>query len=33
MQNINFQEILRIGSGQANVALRLLPFINKLTKK
>lgn len=30
MQNINFQEILRIGSGQANVALRLLPFINKL---
>lgn len=33
MQNINFQDTLRIGSGQANVALRLLPFINKLTKK
>lgn len=33
MQNINFQDTLRIGSGQANVALRLLPFINKLSKK
>ena len=33
MQNINFQDSLRIGSGQANVALRLSPFINKLTKK
>lgn len=33
MKNISHQEILRIGSGQANVALRLLPFINKLNKK
>lgn len=33
MKNINHQETLRIGSGQANVALRLLPFINKLNKK
>lgn len=33
MKNISYQENLRIGSGQANVALRLLPFINKLNKK
>lgn len=33
MKNINHQDLLRIGSGQANVALRLLPFINKLNKK
>ncbi len=33
MKNITHQEILRIGSGQANVALRLLPFIEKLNKK
>ena len=33
MRNITHQEILRIGSGQANVALRLLPFIEKLNKK
>ena len=33
MQNITHQETLRIGSGQANVALRLLPFINKLNNK
>lgn len=33
MKNIIHQEILRIGSGQANVALRLLPFIEKLNKK
>ena len=33
MKNISHQEILRIGSGQANVALRLLPFIEKLNKK
>ncbi len=33
MKNITHQDILRIGSGQANVALRLLPFINKLNKK
>ena len=33
MKNIIHQEILRIGSGQANVALRLLPFIDKLNKK
>lgn len=33
MKNINHQETLNIGSGQANVALRLLPFIDKLGKK
>ena len=33
MKNISHQEILRIGSGQANVALRLLFFIEKLNKK
>jgi DNA-binding transcriptional LysR family regulator len=33
MKNITYQDTLRIGSGQANVALRLLPFINKLNKK
>lgn len=33
MKNITHQEILRIGSGQANVALRLLPFISKLNNK
>lgn len=33
MKNINHQETLRIGSGQANVAIRLLSFINKLDKK
>lgn len=33
MKNIRYQETLRIGSGQANVALRLLAFINKLNKK
>lgn len=33
MKNISHQETLRIGSGQANVALRLLPFIEKLNKK
>lgn len=33
MENINHQDTLHIGSGQANVALRLLPFINKLNTK
>lgn len=33
MKNISYQENLRIGSGQSNVALRFLPFINKLNKK
>lgn len=33
MKNISYQENLRIGSGQANVALRLLPFIDKLNHK
>lgn len=33
MKNITHQEILRIGSGQANVALRLLSFMNKISTK
>ena len=33
MKNVSHQTILRIGSGQANVAIRLLQFINKLNKK
>ncbi|MDD3008083.1 MAG: LysR family transcriptional regulator [Arcobacter sp.] len=33
MKNLTYQETLRIGSGQANVALRLLSFIDKLNKK
>lgn len=33
MKNIFHQDTLKLGSGQANVALRLLPFINKLNKK
>lgn len=33
MKNITYQDSLKIGSGQANVALRFLPFINKLNKK
>jgi LysR family transcriptional regulator, cell division regulator len=33
MKNITHQETLRIGSGQANAAIRLLPFMQKLNKK
>jgi len=33
MKNIKHQDMLRIGSGQANVALRLLPFMHKLKSK
>lgn len=33
MKNINHQETLRIGSGQANAGIRLLPFMKKLNKK
>lgn len=33
MKNINHQEILRIGTSQANAAIRLLKLIEKLNKK
>lgn len=33
MKNISHQEILRIGTSQANAAIRLLDFCNKLNKK
>jgi len=33
MKNISHQEILRIGTSQANAAIRLLSFIEKLNKK
>lgn len=33
MKNINEQELLRIGTSQANATIRLLPFIEKLTTK
>lgn len=33
MKNISHQELLRIGTSQANAAIRLLPFTEKLNKK
>lgn len=33
MRNISHQETLKIGTSQANAAIRLLPFIEKLRKK
>lgn len=32
MKNINYQELLRIGSTQSNAIVRLLPFIKKMNK-
>lgn len=32
MKNINYQQILRIGSTQSNATIRLLPFITKLNE-
>ncbi len=33
MRNISHQDILKIGTSQANAAIRLLPFMEKLNKK
>lgn len=33
MKNLNYQEVLKVGTSQANASIRLLDFIEKITKK